>query len=201
MTTRLARISNADQEVILVLEAQHDPRVDLVAYDGSPATSLKPARVMTVAENLDGLQIIESSEDGQIIVGASNDKLFLGVASEKEVTTLKQLRYEFFSWQAPDIVSALDMRFLPAKSTGAGRRGPGMVDLIIGCARGPIYRYNDALSKLQASGGSSAGKRSLQGQKYHWHRKAVHAVKWSRDGECSATIHTGRNADEKQVIT
>jgi len=55
--------------------------------------------------------------------------------------------------------------------------------VVVGCARGAIFYYNDLLPQIRLLQTSRKARNlSLQPRKLHWHRRAVHAVKWSRDG-------------------
>jgi NET1-associated nuclear protein 1 (U3 small nucleolar RNA-associated protein 17) len=57
------------------------------------------------------------------------------------------------------------------------------VDLVVGDVQGVIFLHNDLLAKLflQSLDGKTPGI-NLVPRKLHWHRQAVHAVKWSLDG-------------------
>ena len=57
-----------------------------------------------------------------------------------------------------------------------------IIDVLVGGARGSIYFYNDLVAKLEALEGNESNQDALVGRKYHWHRRAVHTVKWSKDG-------------------
>ncbi|KAK8016416.1 hypothetical protein PG993_014605 [Apiospora rasikravindrae] len=57
-----------------------------------------------------------------------------------------------------------------------------VLDVVVGCARGGIFYYNDILPQLRLLHKGANITKSLQPRRLHWHRKAVHAVKWSRDG-------------------
>lgn len=175
--------SGNEEDIILVAESDKAQRMDLVAYQGA-LSSAAPKNMLTLKKPGQGLQLLESTEDGQIVVGALNDRLFLGVASNQHANDLEKLHYEFFSFDTPDLVTTIDVRayarpYSGKKSTAASTR---VVDVIVGSAHGAIYRYHDALSRLQATGKPDSERDNLQAQKYHWHRTAVHAVKWSRDG-------------------
>lgn len=178
------QMSKSAKEVILVAESDSLQRMDLVAYDGDVSSS-KSKNLLTLKRPGHGLQLLESSEDGQVLVGTLNDRLFLGVASDQHAAELGRVQYEFFSFDTPDIVTAVDVKTY-TKTHMTGKKGATastrIVDILVGGARGAIYRYHDALSRLQAAGKPGSSRDGIQAQKYHWHRKAVHAVKWSRDG-------------------
>lgn len=159
-----------------MIESDKSNKLDVTAYlQGS-----EPKNILSLKKNGSGLQLLESSHDGRVLVGALHDRLFIGTASSSLVETLDQLSYDFFSFDAPDIITTLDLKVVANKK--AKSESEKKVDIIVGGARGAIYHYHDALSRIQALGNSKSDKDTIQAQKYHWHRKAVHAVKWSRDG-------------------
>jgi NET1-associated nuclear protein 1 (U3 small nucleolar RNA-associated protein 17) len=96
---------------------------------------------------------------------------------------------ETFSFKVPDMIASLDVRIEDRtnKQLKNKQSYPGsnvVLDVAVGGARGAIYRYSDLLAGLHSPEKAKAAKKDLlQAQKYHWHRRAVHAVKWSRDGK------------------
>ncbi|KOS19198.1 U3 small nucleolar RNA-associated protein 17 [Escovopsis weberi] len=176
-------------DVVLVAESDKPHRMELVAYSVQDCTSPLSKNILALKKPGNGLQLIEASQDGQVLVGALNDRLFLGVATHAGDAAFEQLQYDFFSWDVPDLITALDFRVYPRSKQGGGlgggkdrRETDRVVDIIAGGARGAIYLYHDAVLRSQALGKSGSQKDIIQAQKLHWHRKAVHSVKWSLDG-------------------
>ncbi|KAH6609305.1 u3 small nucleolar rna-associated 17 [Trichoderma cornu-damae] len=187
VTVASTDVPGAVADIVVVAESNKSNWMELTAYGGDILSSPLSKSILTVKKPDDGLHLIESSQDGLVLVGAFNDSLFLGVASQEQSTGFEKLHYDFFSFDVPDLVTTLDFRVYPASAL-SGNRGKGrrdsdkIVDVIVGGARGAIYLYHDALSRSQSLGKSNPPKEGIQAQKFHWHRKAVHAVKWSRDG-------------------
>ncbi|KAL7926769.1 quinon protein alcohol dehydrogenase-like superfamily [Trichoderma austrokoningii] len=178
----------AEADIVVVAESNSANRMELTAYGGDILSSPLSKSILAVKKPGNGLHLIESSQDGLVLVGAFNDTLFLGVASQEQPASFEQLQYDFFSFDVPDLITTLDFRVYSAsalsgnKSKGQQRDSDKVMDVIVGGARGAIYLYHDALSRSQALGKSNSAKDGIQAQKFHWHRKAVHSVKWSRDG-------------------
>ncbi|KAG5997043.1 hypothetical protein E4U52_005186 [Claviceps spartinae] len=171
------------KEILVIAESDKASLMNVVAYnpilDGSEA---RPKSLLTLQKQGHGLQILESSEDGQVIVGAFQDQIFFGTASGA-AGSLEDLKYEFFSFDSPDLITCMDLR-QRQRSSGSRKAQSALdspIDVIVGGARGSIYIYRDAIAAV-TSGKQHLGKDGLDVQKHHWHRKAVHAVKWSRDG-------------------
>ena len=169
------------QDAVLVLETSEKPHaVDLVAYTKSSDNAVDKD-IFNMKKSGFGLQLLETSEDGLHIIGAVNDRLFVGVTSAAHFESFEDVQYEFFSFDTPDTIASLDVRTKDPSSKKAKNRTSKVVDVLVGGARGGIYMYRDLVARLEGAGKSKA-EESLQAQKYHWHRKAVHSVKWSRDG-------------------
>ncbi|KAK7408775.1 NET1-associated nuclear protein 1 [Neonectria punicea] len=176
------KISKKTVEVLLIAESDNSGRIDVVAYEGKVQSAPESKVIMAMKKPGNGLQMLELDEESQVLVGAVNDRLFMGVPARKQTATLADLEYEFYSFDAPELITALDLRVYAKPATGNKKPRSKVVDIIVGGVRGSIYLYHDVLARSQALGKSGSDKEMIQAQKYHWHRKAVHALKWSRDG-------------------
>ncbi|GKT64501.1 sporulation protein [Colletotrichum tofieldiae] len=162
-------------EVIYVSEAKKQSRGEIVAYFG-PDFTQPTSEVLFTSKQVDqGIHLLRSSADGKTIVGATREGLVVGTVVPEVSNTDMGLECEFFTFDTADIVCSLDIRV-------TNNKDGSVLDLIAGGARGAIYFYNDILRKLQNINAPKSKKDSLQGRKYHWHRRAVHSLKWSKDG-------------------
>ncbi|KAF4339100.1 small nucleolar ribonucleo [Fusarium beomiforme] len=177
------KISGQAKEIIFVAESDKPGRIEVVAYPA--ATTETEHQVLFVMKKPgNGLQLLETSEDGHL-VGAINDRLFFGVPSQRQFDGFASLEYEIYTFDIPDLVSALDLRVYPKPATSGKKsrqEAAPVLDIIVGGARGSIYLYHDALARSQALAGSGSDQEPIQAQNFHWHRRAVHSLKWSRDG-------------------
>lgn len=165
------------KETVIVAESDKPTRIELVAYEWNMTSPPKASSLVSLKRPGNGLQLLESSKDGQFLVGAINDRLFLGVSAKSD-----KLQYEFFSFDTPDLITTLDLRAYKRSSKPTANESEKVVDVIVGGARGGIYLYHDAIARCQATESGKQSENTIHAQKYHWHRKAVHSVKWSRDG-------------------
>jgi NET1-associated nuclear protein 1 (U3 small nucleolar RNA-associated protein 17) len=81
-------------------------------------------------------------------------------------------------------VSSLDAR-VSKRSSGTKLDKVKVVDVVVGDVKGAIFVHNDLLRNLIGSQKSMTDDQhpiDLIPRKLHWHRKAVHCVKWSLDG-------------------
>ena len=171
--------TNTIGEAVIVAESDKTTRVELVAYDWNLSSKATSKSLVSLKKPGSGLQLLESSANGQVLTGALNDRLFIAVAMAD------QFQYDFYSFDTQDLITTIDMRVYkrPGIAAKKSKNEPeNVVDIIVGGARGGIYLYHDAVARCQAAGKTSQNTESIHAQKYHWHRKAVHSVKWSRDG-------------------
>lgn len=130
---------------------------------------------------------IQSAEKGNTLVASSERNVLLGSPRSRNVASFDQIDYEFFSFDCSDEITCLDIRATERIHLNrASQRKEGddaVIDVAVGCARGSVFSYNDLLSQLRVLQNAKSRHFSIQPRKYHWHRRAVHAVKWSRDGK------------------
>jgi NET1-associated nuclear protein 1 (U3 small nucleolar RNA-associated protein 17) len=187
MAVASVTISQIEEDVLVVVESDKPTRMDLVAYHGLTSSTPASKNLVSVKKPGNGLQVIEASEDGRALVGALNDRVILGSLSQVEINKFDDIEYDFYSFDAPDLITTVDMR-VHIKNPQGGKKSrqiepERVVDILLGGARGGIYLYQDAVNRLQSASKSNPERLVMQAQKYHWHRRAVHAVKWSRDGK------------------
>lgn len=135
------------------------------------------------------IHLLRATENGKAVVGASTEGMVVGTVQPGGTKGGAELEGEFYSFDTADIVCSLDLRFSTRPATSATPKKQGkkptaeVLDLVVGCARGAMYVYNDIINKLQNLRGSKSKKEDIQARKFHWHRKAVHSIKWSTDGK------------------
>lgn len=133
------------------------------------------------------IHLVRATSDGKFVVGASSENIVVGTVQPGADGGFES---EFYSFDTPDIVCAMDLRVTPKNnvvSTPKKSKKPALfdvLDLIAGCARGGMLVYNDIMNTAHAVRGSKSKskKEEIQARKFHWHRRAVHTIKWSRDG-------------------
>jgi NET1-associated nuclear protein 1 (U3 small nucleolar RNA-associated protein 17) len=119
---------------------------------------------------------IKILDQGRCMVLYGGDKLFLGQAGPSMDTHTE------FPWRevvVPIPISAVDVRAYSI--TTDDRKKRTAVDIVVGCENGSILIYDDILFKM--SGNSKPSLHAdIVSRRFHWHRKQVLTVKWSRDG-------------------
>ncbi|KAI1804724.1 WD40 repeat-like protein [Daldinia bambusicola] len=129
---------------------------------------------------------LRSVQNGYALVASADRNILLGTL-KTSFKHLEELEYEFFTLDCSDEIVCLDVRATDRvhlnRKTQVEAGNEAVLEVVVGCARGAVFFYNDILPQLRRLHSSKGGHRgSLQPRKYHWHRKAVHTIKWSRDG-------------------
>ncbi|KAI1324819.1 WD40 repeat-like protein [Xylariaceae sp. FL0255] len=123
---------------------------------------------------------------GYALCAYSAREIILGTQKETAILNFDNLEYEFISFESNDDIACMDVQItdrvhLNRKSQREASNVP-VLNLVVGCTRGAIFAYSDLLPQLHRQETPKIRRRPLHPHKYHWHRKAVHSVKWSRDG-------------------
>ncbi len=186
-TVDAIEIGGKSEDVLLILKRLTKSSAQIVAYN-TKALSTGDGKLLHTYD--ESPQLLRSVAGGRLIVAAAKEALHLGILKTKKLASLQDLTYRFHCLDAPDIVSCLDIRPTIRATKKGGLELQG-VDLAVGCARGAIYVYHDLLSRLPGETSGSSKASTIQPKKYHWHRRAVHSVKWSEDGKRPVSIGFG----------
>ncbi|KAL2180241.1 WD40-repeat-containing domain protein [Thermothelomyces heterothallicus CBS 202.75] len=178
MTVDAVELGGKAEDVVLVLQKLTYSSAQIFAYNTKALSAGRGTLLHTYDESP---QLLQSVAGGRLIVAAAKGTLHIGQLKPKKLASLGDLVYRFVCFDVPDIVSCLNVRHT-VRTTKKGGIEIQSVDLVIGGARGGIYVYHDILSKLPGEGSASSKAGLIQPRKYHWHRRAVHSVKWSEDG-------------------
>ncbi|KAL2260153.1 hypothetical protein VTK26DRAFT_5940 [Humicola hyalothermophila] len=178
MTVDAVDIGGKTEDVLLVLKRLTKSSAQIVAYNNKALSARSGKLLHTYDESP---QLLRSVAGGRLVVAAAKEAIHIGLLKTKKLASLDDLQYRFLCFDLPDTVSSLDIR-TTTRQTKKGGLELQSVDLAVGGARGAIYVYNDLLSSLVIEGAGSSKAGPIHPKKYHWHRRAVHSVKWSQDG-------------------
>ncbi|KAH0542970.1 hypothetical protein FGG08_002658 [Glutinoglossum americanum] len=129
--------------------------------------------------------------EGRVVVATSGKCLVVGTA-KGEVTDGSYVWIEFTS---SDWLTCLDVRESSEEpkskreksSKGGSLKWSPAIDVVVGDIKGAIFVHSDLLNRLIPSDQRDKSTRLehvIRGasRRRHWHREAVHSVKWSLDG-------------------
>ncbi|KAM0288049.1 hypothetical protein ACHAQH_000117 [Verticillium albo-atrum] len=178
------KINKNPHDVVFVSEKKPKDEGTIVAYCRKGTSHLASQILFKTARPDQAIHVLRSTTDGRYVVGAHSEGLVVGTVNGKDF----ELEGDFFNFDTSDIVCTLDLRVtsrqqgLSAPKKQTIKPSSEVLDVIIGCARGSIFLYNDIMTKLQSMRGPKPKQKEVQARKFHWHRRAVHSVKWSKDG-------------------
>jgi NET1-associated nuclear protein 1 (U3 small nucleolar RNA-associated protein 17) len=137
--------------------------------------------VLDTAAPISDLKVLDG---GRTVLTWAGDSLLVGYLAERDPGSLDDpVIYTWREVRLPGQVTCLDVRVIPGHESGFLR-----VDVVLGQSTGPILICNDILNRLlRCETGESDN--NLVSSRLHWHRKAVNAVKWSKDGKCITLRH------------
>lgn len=192
MTVASMESAGRRRDVVFTTEMKKDGGWRITANEltqpGSPiATVAKTIYTSTAQEKIN---FMTTANEGSIIVAASGKQILLASLRSTDYDTTDKIKYEFRVIESADTIMTLDVRAssMTNKHNNAAKKVPiPVVDLVVGDVRGSIFVHNDILGNLvKAHDGGLTHKVNLTPRKFHWHRKEVHTVKFSRDGELSS---------------
>ena len=180
MAVDAIEVAGKVDDVLFTLNRLTKSSAQIIAYNSKMLATKTGKLLHTYDESPQSLRPVAG---GRAIVAAAKEVLHVGILKTKKLTSWEELAYRFVSFDVPDIISTLDIR-PTIRMTKKGAVELQDIDVAVGGARGAIYVYSNLLAHLptEASGPSKVGL--IQPRKHHWHRRAVHSVKWSGDGKC-----------------
>ncbi|CRK21107.1 hypothetical protein BN1708_003444 [Verticillium longisporum] len=178
------KVNKDVHDVVFVSEKKQNDEGTIVAYCRKGASHLASQILFKTVRPDQAIHMLRATADGKYVVGAHSEGLVVGTITGKDL----ELEGDFFNFDTSDIVCTLDIRVTsrqqglstPKKQTV--KPSSEVLDVIIGCGRGSIFLYNDIMTKLQSMRGPKPKQKEVQARKFHWHRRAVRSVKWSKDG-------------------
>lgn len=181
LTVDSIQFAKKSRDLLITSEKKGTKSRHLVAYDLDALTKKTGIILHT---DRDGILCLRSANEARVIVGATKNGVVLGMLNpdKRLLGSLKDLKYQFFSFEPSDRICCLDLRLSSTKKRQSDGKHHQSLDLVVGCVRGTILLYQDVLSSFQVGQRKTTQERRLQPRLYHWHRRAVHSVKWSRDG-------------------
>ncbi|KAI1423250.1 WD40-repeat-containing domain protein [Xylaria sp. FL1777] len=172
----------SDFRDVLYVSAKKEETWHITAYDVRNFELLGSKIIFSYTSAIENLRV---AHHGYTFAAYADRTVIVGYRRHETASALEDLAYEVTTFDMGDEITCLDMQVtsrvhLNRKSQRETNDAP-VIDLAIGCARGAVFAYNDLLPNIRLLDNSKTRHHALQPHKYHWHRKAVHAVKWSRD--------------------
>ncbi|KAI3322715.1 WD40 repeat-like protein [Xylariaceae sp. AK1471] len=173
----------SDFQDVLYVSARKDQIWHVTAYEIRDLVLLQSRLIFSHTSAIENLRV---GHFGHTFAAYAERNIILGTRKNDIPSAFEDLGYDVITLDASDEITCLDIQVtarvhLNRRSQREASDVP-VIDLVIGCARGAVFAYNDLLPQIRLLNNSKTRHHALQPRKYHWHRKSVHAVKWSRDG-------------------
>jgi NET1-associated nuclear protein 1 (U3 small nucleolar RNA-associated protein 17) len=178
MTLVQARINGKDEDILLVAERLQAKSAAIMAYKGEVGKKKESVKLASIPSPQHDITLLEACQEAMTIVGVANELVCVTTLKATEDVPLDARKNESYLFDAPEGICALDVR-----QNAPSKKKSRNLNIILGSIHGRIFIYEDVLNKLarQEMG-------SFQARRLHWHRRAVHALKWSRDGQFTLPI-------------
>ena len=145
--------------------------------------------VKTLLKFEDQLTCFMVLNGGKAIVASSGQRLIMGTSDLPAPDKLSEVKYVWRIVDCPEWIVSLDVRCRASERTSKKHVSKGgmleAIDVVIGGLKGTIHLYEDLLQKLlrKETSGKKGNLENIASSNLHWHRNAVHTVKWSLDGK------------------
>lgn len=171
----IAKAEDEEEEVVFAVETSNDKSV--ILRDGKPIfTSDVPLRNLHV--------------QGDYIIASSTQSLVVGTSTTNGEDAQDQ-KYRFVELKTAGNTTCIASRLQASTQTAKKNKSAPKPSLhvAVGSTTGEIHVYEDVASLLSTGTKNTSSVPSLSNPRtLHWHRDAVEALKWSRDGEDSTLM-------------
>lgn len=186
MTVASMESAGRRRDVVFTTEPKKDGGWRITANELAPPKGPIETVARTIYTSNQRVNFLKTGHEGSTIVAASENRVLLGSLRSTEYGTIDKIKYEFRVFESTDVISSLDIKVTdrPKVAGQMDKKRYPIVDVVIGDVKGAIFIHNDLLQNLARSQRKVAEDSgiSLIPRRLHWHRQAVHTVKWSLDG-------------------
>jgi NET1-associated nuclear protein 1 (U3 small nucleolar RNA-associated protein 17) len=190
MTVASMESAGRRRDVVFTTEIRKDGGFRITANELAVPESGIVNAARTIYTSNERIGFLKTGSEGSVIVGSSGKRILVGRLRSTEYETIDKIRYEFRVFESTDPIKSLDIQVsersnMEAEGLKKAIRKTPVVDVVVGDINGVVFVHNDLVLKLfmQSQEGNLPSGLSLVPRKMHWHRQAVHTVKWSLDGQ------------------
>lgn len=175
-------IASSDHEQFLFALCEADSRNGQISIN-VPSDDPGGWKSATVLTTNSPLRDVIAVAGGRMVFAWASDRLLVGhTTGPLAASALESTTYTWREHRLPVHATCLDVRVPSASEQSlASKSELPRADVVLGESGGSILIYNDILGRLVRSEKGDADS-NLISSRLHWHRKAVKAVRWSKDG-------------------
>ena len=177
----VASPSDDEQCLFALCEISDGRRQISVDVPSDKAGEWKSVTILTTNSPLSDMTAVAG---GRMLFAWAGDRLFVGHTTKPlAVSSLESTKYTWREVRLPVRATCLDVRVAPeSEQPVASHSELPKADVVLGETGGSILIYNDIIGRLMRSEKNESDS-NLVSSRLHWHRKAVKAVRWSKDGK------------------
>jgi NET1-associated nuclear protein 1 (U3 small nucleolar RNA-associated protein 17) len=194
MTVASMESAGRRRDVVFTTEARKDGGWRITANELAPPNGPIQTVARTIHSSNQRILFLKTGKEGSVIVATSGKGILLGSLRSADFGTIDKIKYEFRLFESSDAISSLDIRVTDRPKSASlqdkGSKQYPVVDVAIGDVKGSIFVHNDLLQNIFRPQQNYTGESGIQliPRKLHWHRQAVHSIKWSMDGTSSLSV-------------
>ena len=125
---------------------------------------------------------LRGSNNGDRLFVTSKDQLIMGSLSKGSSASPDPLSYTWLKVTCPEWISSLDVAFREQDASNPTQNLKSSLQISVGGLKGSIHIYDDLLDRLLLQEKRTFDTNDTSSRRLHWHRNAVLANKWSKDG-------------------
>jgi len=195
------KLGDLSTELLVVAERSADKskRHAITAYAPTNVHDATPVTLKVMQSPHDPIRNLTAIPEHRMVLGSSGKVCLVGMLDET-IERMGKMSSTWYSFENPELVTALDWRVvaedlldLSEEESGQDTKPP-CVHMLVGDAHGLCSIYKDLVRTL-------LGKKIPRCDKVRLHPRAVHAVKWSRDGNYIISGGSDRILVHKQADT
>lgn len=181
----------SDEDLVYCHEAGKNHIVNVHALrTKSQASKTELKRVVKASSAIRGIQVLSQ---GKYVIVACADSIMVAKRVKLSKTALQDFEYVWRELEFSKRITTFNAYLREPEDTGKGKKlaqdARDTLDIAVGDEEGVVLLFEDILTSFAAIETQNSNKsktddaESLRPKRFHWHRDAVGALKWSLDGK------------------
>lgn len=192
MTVASMESAGRRRDVVLTTELRRGGGWRITANELAPPNGPIKTEARTIHTSEHQVEFLHTANDGSIVVAAAGKKVLIGCLRSTDYDTVDKIKYEFRVFDSADDICSLDLQVRKRPKSNDLKKSMvkiPVVNIAVGDAQGVVFYHQDLLAKLiMLQNRTLPNGYNILPKKMHWHRKAVHTVKFSLDGRISKPL-------------
>lgn len=189
ITTSAASVEDNSNGLVYTIDRHKENRWLVTGHRLVGAEQAAKTDLVVLLNHQKPLTSLKVVDNGRLIVATAGSSVVIGTTSHADQPSMKDITYVWREFECSEWISSIDIRVddanetpnVPRKSNTSG----SSLNVVVGGLKGAVFIYEDILNKLlrKERRSQTSAKDQISPRKLYWHRNAVSALKWSRDGK------------------